>query len=183
MKTLCTILIVCFALFGCDNTNTKPTENLTNNVDTLKRLFTSVDVFKTHFNTFSEKVKSGFSVGETSISNGEINNTFSYLFNDNLSVVGSLNKQDNSIKEIMFIGSGDGTATSGADILIIAASLISTCEPNLTQTQKDKILNNLGFIDGSLLSSEAPKKAISNNISYTCTHNEVTGFNMFISKL
>ncbi len=108
-------------------------------------LFESTDDFKDAFNKYCSSNNFDLSIDDIEVKEGDVKNTFQYMFTDNLGVIGSVDNSDGKVIEVMLKGSGDGTAKSGANILIGITALISTVDPSLQPEKRGQILKDLGL--------------------------------------
>lgn len=111
-----------------------------------KILFENANDFKAAFNKFCHSNSLDFEIGRLKVEDGEVQNTFSCTLNDHLAIIGSVNKSDGTVKEVTMIGSGNGTAGSGGNILLCMMALIATVEPDLEPAQRTDVLKELGFL-------------------------------------
>lgn len=133
-----------------------------------KVLFETPGDFRIAFNDFCKGIDIEMRVGRPQVTDGEVNNTFKADVSKSIAFIGTLNKADNTVKELTMIGMGDGTASSGADILIAMAALVGTMEPSLTGNERMEVLKKLGMMtDEDVM-----------NLSKTYDHN---GLHYFIS--
>jgi len=109
-------------------------------------LFASAEQFRKAFNNFTVANTLEMEVGEIKVTEGSVNNTFTNKFNKNLVLVGTLDKNSGAVKEITMIGSGDGTATSGGNILICIGAIIAAVDPTLAADQRIGVLKQLGLL-------------------------------------
>ncbi len=112
----------------------------------LKDIYT----FKNRFNKYCRKSKSSLRIKNITIQIGEVNNTFQYMFNDHIGLIGTLNKKDNSLKEITMIGQGNGNLDSATNILITMGGIISCITPTIKPSGRGKILREIGFFNDNV---------------------------------
>lgn len=142
----------------------------------------SPEIFRTRFNYFMRELKNNsLNVGRISISKGEVNDAFTYIFNKNVGIVGQINKSDNSIRSIMLTLQGDGTLTSGADIMTSIMSVIHATNPELTPDQRGNILRELRLLDKDIDINNIQSSTISNNIRYSLQGSEIIGL-LFVAE-
>ncbi|MGZ3974624.1 MAG: hypothetical protein ACXVMI_10200 [Flavisolibacter sp.] len=112
-----------------------------------KLLFASTVDFKNAFNEFSSSNKLDFQIEDIEVQEGQVQNTFQYMFTKNLGILGAVNKSDGGIKELTMLGSGDGTFKSGSNIFLCMAAIIATVDPTLQPEKRGDILRDLGITD------------------------------------
>ncbi len=119
--------------------------------------------------------------GKPVLNEGEVNNTFISQVSEHISLVGTINKANNTVKEVTMIGMGDGTAASGADIIVCMGSLIGTVEPSLTGDERMTILKKLGlFTDEDVMNLS--KTYDHNGLHYSITSSDQMGIWFAVTK-
>jgi hypothetical protein len=139
-------------------------------------LFASAAEFKTAFNLAAGSNSFDYEINKIDVQEGEVNNTFQHTINNNISLLGSVNKANGSVKEITMIGKGDGTAKSGADILGMMAVIIGTVDPELPANGRGEILKQLRlFGDNAADLKDHTATTDKNGIHYFINSSEVMG--------
>ena len=140
------------------------------------RLFETPDDFKDAFNKYSTSNSLGMEIDELTIVEGEVNNTFKYTLNQNVSVVGSISKKDGSVKEVMMFGSGDGSISSGGNIILCMLGIIAAVDPGIAPENRIDILKETGLIGKKDIDlTDFSGKTQRNGIKYFVTSTELTG--------
>lgn len=124
--------------------------------------------FKTAFNKVAAEYQSDLIINNITITEGVAQNTFQYMFTKNLGIIGTVNKKDGSVREVLLMGAGDGTVKSGADILIGMGILITATNPDLSDVERGNVLRELGVIDGGDI-MDLNKSTVRNGIRYKIT--------------
>jgi hypothetical protein len=142
---------------------------------TEKVLFSSTDAFKDAFNNFCRKSNFDYSINDITVGEGEVQNTFQIMLNTNVGFIGAVNKSTGSVKEITMIGSGDGSANSGIDIMQGMACVIGSADPSLAPGERGEILTALGILDKTknIYNLQASKDV--NGVHYWINSSELTG--------
>lgn len=104
--------------------------------------------FRAAFNKASQEVSAGFTIDKITVQEGEAQDTFQYMLTDNIALVGTVNKADGSVRDVMIMATGDGTFKSGADIIIAMGVLIVATNPDLAVEERGGILDDLGLTSG-----------------------------------
>lgn len=130
--------------------------------------------FKTAFNKVAAEYQSDLIINNITITEGVAQNTFQYMFTKNLGILGTVNKKDGSVREVLLMGAGDGTVKSGADILIGMGILITATNPDLSDIERGNVLRELGVIDGGDI-MDLNKSTVRNGIRYKITTSEDLG--------
>ncbi|EGW22137.1 zinc ribbon domain-containing protein [Methylobacter tundripaludum] len=108
--------------------------------------------------------------GEEQITNAALSN--------NLALIITANKISGDVTDIIFIGTGDGTLKSGANVLEGILSAVIATNPKLSKADRGSVINSLGF--GSKR-GQLGGTAIRNGIKYTLTQTETMGTWLTIS--
>ncbi|MBN3506500.1 hypothetical protein [Burkholderia cenocepacia] len=109
-----------------------------------KNLDMTAEQYAKNFNTIMAKLKEPFRI-KPHVEKGESADTFKSALNDNLYVIGSISKTTGKLISIVFMGAGDGTVESGANIIIVATGALTAAVPNGTT-------KTVGPVVGSLMS-------------------------------
>ncbi|WP_334070399.1 hypothetical protein [Burkholderia cepacia] len=109
-----------------------------------KNLDMTPDQYAKNFNAIMAKMKEPFRI-KPRVEKGESADTFKSALNDNLYVIGSISKTTGKLISIVFMGAGDGTVESGANIIIVATGALTAAVPNGTT-------KTVGPVVGSLMS-------------------------------
>ncbi|NMM52052.1 hypothetical protein [Paenibacillus aquistagni] len=131
--------------------------------------------FKSSFNSSSEEFDSDLRIKNISVQDGELQDTFQYMFTANLGIVGTVNKSGGKIRDVMLIGNGDGSAKSGADIVIAMGIIIAATNPELSTEDRGEVLKELGLFDENVDVYNLDKNTVRNGIKYRIQGSEVIG--------
>lgn len=134
----------------------------------------SLDAFKDRFNAFAGKT--GFyTIRKIRVEKGRVSNLFSYCFNAYLCLSGSVDKQDHSVRSIIMTARGDGTLSSGADMVVAMCGIIASTNPALPADERGEILKELGLFDEQTNIGSFSGSTVRNGIKYHITTSELTG--------
>lgn len=140
-------------------------------------LFESKDDFSEAFNNFSASNKLAFRINSLKVTDGEVNNSFQYMFTDNLGIIGTLNKESGGIKEIMMIGTGNGTFESGSILIMCMVSIIGITNPTLEPKNRAIVLKKLGFLGNKKVDiTDMSESTILNGVKYYAISSPQMGF-------
>ncbi|GAA3521009.1 hypothetical protein GCM10022393_39170 [Aquimarina addita] len=168
------------SLFQNDNNQSQEMTKDINNVNPTSStknyyIAKSARQFKNRFNQFCIETNSSIRLVNVNINKGEINNTFQYMFNKNLGIFGSINKSDNTLLEVTMVGQGDGSVSSGVDIILTMSGIISSIQPDLSPNQRAGILKKLGFLDDKTDILNLERNTVIGNIKYWVGSSKYTG--------
>lgn len=139
-------------------------------------IINSVSIFKKRFNAFMRESSNPLRIHTIKIEPGSVNNTFTYSLNQNIGIVGQLNKEDNSIRSIMMAAQGDGTMTSGAHIIMTMIAIIVSTNPDLIPEERGNILRELKLLNDGADIDDLKTKTFRNDIQYNLFSSEAIGF-------
>lgn len=139
-------------------------------------LFSSPGDFKNAFNKYAASNKLDLHIGDLQVQEGEVQNTFTFMFNEHLGILGSVNKMDGSVNEVTMLGTGDGTFKSGSNIILCMIAVIATIDPDLAPEKRIDVLKDLGLVGNKDVDiMNLSDKAERNGISYFISSSTVTG--------
>lgn len=188
-----TVTFLIIILTSCDSSNNSQVENRNANKSTttptndnavLKEPFIieSIDLLKQNFNNYARNNNLDFKINEIQIEKGEVKNSFTYMFNENIGIVGGLNKSDNSIHSLTMIAMGDGTLSSGADIIVLMIGIIAVADPSINPDDRAKILKQLGLFDKENDIANMESHTIQNGLKYSISSSSATGIWFSVDK-
>jgi hypothetical protein len=140
-------------------------------------LFDSPESFKTVFNKYaSTHDLDDLQIDELEVKEGEVQNSFQYMFTAHLGIIGSVNKTDGSVKDITLLGTGDGTIKSGSNIILGIVAIIATVDPGLTPDDRMAILKKLKIMgDDDADITNLSTKTSRNGIKYFVSSSKAMG--------
>jgi hypothetical protein len=140
-----------------------------------KYLFSSPEAFRVAFNSACARVRLHFEIDELQITRGDVHNTISYKFNDDLGIIGLIDKMNGKMIDLMMVGTGDGTARSDTNIFLCMGTIIAAVDPELPAEERGEIMSELGLqgkdADVNNLSGETRR----NGIKYGLSSGKMTG--------
>lgn len=146
-------------------------------------LFDSPEDFRRKFNDAAGNNELEVRLGSPAVSKGAVNNTFTARIADNISIIGTLNKENDKVKELMLI-SGGGDVKHVATLIETLANIIATVDPSLQPEERGSILKKLGlFNENSKHLMGLDEKTVKNGIKYVISISEYTGIMFSISKV
>lgn len=104
------------------------------------------DEFKDRFNQAATEFDSDLRITDLNVDEGSVQDTFQYMLTSHLGLIGSINKQDGSIRSVTILGQGDGTAQSGLNIITSMGILIAAVNPEISPNKRGDILRELKIV-------------------------------------
>jgi len=89
--------------------------------------------FRRSFNSIAGSINTDWKLAELDIEAGEVNDTFRQMLSNNIGIIGSINKADGSLREIMVIASGSADSTENLkaiSVILAVAQSVNTDTPN-----------------------------------------------------
>ena len=147
-----------------------------------KSLFISPEYFKVAFNNFCAANKFKLLISDIEVKEGDVNNTFTIKMNESVTLVGSIEKSDGSVKELIIFGSGNGTQKSAIQILTGITAAIGSTDASLAPSERGEIVKAFGLLNNKTDISNHEAKYDRNGFHYWVNSNQYTGFNFGIAK-
>lgn len=123
--------------------------------------------FRKEFNARANSMESPLKISKKfTIEDGPLQDTFQYMFTDYLGITGSVNKADGSVRDIMMLGRGDGTAASGANIIVVMGLVILATNPDIPANDVGGIISDLHVLDDGVDLSTIDESSVRNGIRY-----------------
>ncbi|WP_340400900.1 hypothetical protein [Paenibacillus sp. FSL H8-0079] len=134
----------------------------------LSGLHMTTDEFKNKFNGAVGKYRlNGLSITRLDMKNSSAQDTdtFEYVFNDELRLVGVVNA-DESIQEIRLYGTGDTSEPTGGIFLTAIATLILTTNSEYTYNDAQDVIQDIGLLDRDVNQSDFDGATVRNGLEY-----------------
>lgn len=133
-------------------------------------LIDKIETFKQRFNSSLKELKSSLRIQQVKI-HGEPNDpgkAFEYSFSSSFSVIGALNKKDNSINSVSVIIENSNSLSEVANFVAAIIGVIASTNPSLTSTDRGEILREVGLTDVQNIDMTEPwtGKTIRNGVAY-----------------
>ncbi|MDT8862885.1 hypothetical protein N0O92_22180 [Alkalihalobacillus sp. MEB130] len=137
-----------------------------------------VDEFAERYNAAASEVDVTWRISNVDVTEGEVQNVFQHRITDNVYVMGTINKADDSLRDVSLIGAGDGTEQSGHDILFNIGLLIMATNPELDADERGSIMDGLGFLDNA--STDFEGETTYEGLHYSISVSEMIGVMFYI---
>ncbi|MHA7580021.1 hypothetical protein ACX12E_06460 [Paenibacillus vandeheii] len=155
------------------STTNKVNTTVENNNDDLDQTGLSVlnlttDAFKNKFNSIVGKYRlNGLSITVLNVKEASEHGTqtFEYIFNDNLRMVGVLNSEQ-KVQEVMLYENGDVSKPTGGNLLTAIATLILTTNNEYTYNDAQDVIQDIGILDRDVSQSEFDGATVRNEFEY-----------------
>lgn len=128
----------------------------------------STDEFKNEFNTIVGKYRlNDLGITQFKIEDAQKSNTktFQYIFSDDLSMMGTLNPED-QVKQVMLIGTGGFSEQTGGTLMTAIATLIMTSNKDYTYNDAQDIIKDIGLLDSNIDLNDFDGATVRNGYKY-----------------
>ncbi|WP_339166080.1 hypothetical protein MKX75_16790 [Paenibacillus sp. FSL R5-0341] len=109
------------------------------------------------------------------VQTGAVQDVFQYMITDYIGITGSINKADGSVRDVTMIGQGDGTVTSGADIVLAMGLVILSVNPDLPASSVANVLSDMNILDEGVDWSTVDESTEIDGIRYSVLGSETIG--------
>lgn len=157
------MIIMVFVIRGCANSESESVDQQTAQIPGTIEI--TPEQFKTKFNVVSQDLDTQFYIHDLVAESDSVQNTFQYALAQTIYLTGSVNKSDGTIRDIIMIAQGDGSISSGADILLAMTLVIATVDPELEAKDRKKIVKKLGLMEKNIAATHK-RDTIRNNKKY-----------------
>ncbi|MBH5319318.1 hypothetical protein I6N90_16080 [Paenibacillus sp. GSMTC-2017] len=145
------------------------------------KIFESAAEFKTAFNRAAVEFQSELKIDDIVVSDGEAQDAFNVMLNDYIALIGSVNKDDKTVRDLTMIGQGDGTTASGADIIFTMGMLMTAADPTITADERGNLLAKLGLMGEDVDLSTLDEEVEFNEIRYSIMYLDTMGMMFSVS--
>ncbi|UHA72215.1 hypothetical protein [Paenibacillus sp. 481] len=138
-----------------------------------------LDTFIIEFNKTSNEY--GFSINKDNVevSRGEEVLSFRYVFNDKVGIMGTIHKNDLTLRDVGVIGKPAETENEVIERLNITRSLITATNPQLSADEIDQVLLDAGLSKEISKDNSLTGSTVRNGVQYDLSFSEKNGFLLF----
>jgi hypothetical protein len=106
--------------------------------------------FRKNFNEAGKKLNTGLSCGSLKFTDGSVNDAFNASIDDNLALIGSIDKATKQLLSVTLLAVPDGTQDGAYDMVLAIGQLIATAAPELDGEKRGLLLRDTGLFDSGL---------------------------------
>lgn len=151
-----------------ENVNSKPANPVVE-----KTLGVTPEEFRIAFNKTIGQVDSSYRAAEFEIESGDVNDVFKHSFAENVSVVGTVNKGDGSLRDLLIlVGGPDEDRVKPLAVLLTAASALN---PEIPKERVSQVVAGLIKNAISNIESGTPFEEDLGGVHYTAAASRYTG--------
>lgn len=170
-------LMAIFALIGCGPQNEQKAASTPVVSDVKPVNYMSIglkpDEFKTAFNSMAEANNSAFRILVLSVKQGATGKQFEYQFDSNITLLGTIEASDGTIRSLTTMAAVVGTKESATKIPLIMHSLIQATNPTLPD--QDSAALALGLFTKSVEKMGTPFEEVRNGLRYAALFSKGMG--------
>ncbi|OSX97138.1 hypothetical protein [Bacillus mycoides] len=126
----------------------------------LDSLLINPDTFQKQFNDAALKLNSSYTLPQLQVENGQVFDVFSYNFNNGFSIIGSVNKSDNTIRELSLHldpnKSNEEFLPRMKTNYILSKIMIYSVTPDISENELQTILTNLNLFEDEFTPYDKP---------------------------
>ncbi|AVH35399.1 hypothetical protein AL532_03280 [Pseudomonas monteilii] len=138
-----------------------------------KTLGVTPEEFRIAFNKTIGQIDSSYRAAEFEVESGDVNDVFKHSFAENVSVVGTVNKSDGSMRDLLILVAGsDKDQVKPLAVLLTAASALNPDEP---KERVSKVVAGLIKSAISNIESGTPFEEDLGGVHYTAAASRYTG--------
>lgn len=148
------------------------------------RLFKNTDEFKSRFNIYVSSNALDLKIGDIKLSEGNEQNTFEYMLNEYIGVLGSVSAKNNSVTSITLIGVEDKKARPASALIHYVKALIACVSPAYTAEEIEALMKELGLLENYKIDlyKVPPKTIVRKGIQYNVSGSQLTGLMFSVTK-
>ncbi len=145
-----------------------------------KTLGVSLEEFRKRFNTAIVDVDKNYRLAELDIKKGTVNDTFAHVIHPGFSVVGSVNKSDGSVLDLMFLVSGADTKRTIQSVIVLMAATTALNSGVSRQENSMAVIDLTASAIDNVDNGESFKRKIG-ALEYSASASELAGLIFAIS--
>lgn len=140
-----------------------------------KSLGVTPEEFRREFNNIVVKVDAGYKVAKLDIEEGAVNNIFKYSLGSNVALIGTVNKPDGLLKELMVIVAGGETAEDTLRPIVALLSASQALNPQIEKGQNSKaVMDMVKQALANINTGESVERTVG-QLQYTASASKLTG--------
>lgn len=147
-----------------------------------KTLGISPEEFRRSYNQIIAKIDTDYKLAELDIEQGEVNNTFKRMLSKNVGIIGSVNKSDGSLRELMVIMSGSNSPTDNLMSMSVILAATQALNTDIEKEKNSKVVMDMvkQAMDNIKTGKSVERKL--GKLVYTASASEFTGLMFAISQ-
>lgn len=114
-------------------------------------------------------------IGDLEQMEGEAQDSFKYMFSDKMGLVGTVNKADGSVRDVMLLGNPGGDVGASGDYLLAMTILIGAANPELLAEERGKVIDDLGLMGDGVDFADLDLALVKNGRKYRVMSSEMIG--------
>ncbi|KAB2954127.1 hypothetical protein F9B85_00015 [Heliorestis acidaminivorans] len=140
----------------------------------IRTLGITTEEFKSNFNQSAILEFDDLKIDSFAITEGNVQDVVRFPFNNFYEIMGTVNKDDGTLRNISIIGPG------GDDLLVFINLLIASTDTSLDKESRQQILDELGLQGSNFNLSTMKSEVVYNDYKYTVSGTKVLGLTFTI---
>jgi hypothetical protein len=149
-------------------------------VDLKKGLGMTPTQFMNAFNAFTKKSGIPINIPTITLNKGDVNDTFTHSFSENLAMVGVMQKADKKLLSLTMLGTPKTNDESNA-LFIIYGSIMAAVNPELSQERRGSLLTELVMDSSGGLAEE--NSAVRGATKYLFRADSLLGIQLYVTNV
>lgn len=138
--------------------------------------------FRRSFNSIVRQINTDWELAKFDIEKGEVNDIFRRMLSNNIGIIGSVNKADGSLREIMVMISGGAESSENMKAIAVLLAVSQSINRNTPKEENSKIISDMVRFAANNIKTGKSVERITGGLRYTASASEFTGLMFVISK-
>lgn len=147
-----------------------------------KSLGMTPEEFRRSFNSIVRQINTDWELAKFDIEKGEVNDIFGRMLSNNIGIIGSVNKADGSLREIMVMISGGAESSENMKAIAVLLAVSQSINRNTPKEENSKIISDMVRFAANNIKTGKSVERITGGLRYTASASEFTGLMFVISK-
>lgn len=148
-----------------------------------KSLGLTPEEFRQSFNSIIGQIDTDWKMAELDIEKGEVNDTFKRILSKQIAIIGTVNKTDGLLLEIMVIASGSSDPLDNIKTVSVLLAVSQSVNKNIPKEKNSKVVSDMvQTAIKNIKTGEAIEKTVG-NLKYTASASELFGLMFSISPI
>lgn len=138
--------------------------------------------FRKSFNSIVGQINTDWMLAELDIEQGDVNNTFKRMLSKNIGVVGTVNKADGSLREIMVMASGSTDPAENLKAITVILAVSQSINSGTPKEENSKAVSDMVQTALKDIKTGKPVEKNVGNLRYTASASEYIGLMFSVSQ-
>lgn len=147
-----------------------------------KSLGMKPEEFRRSFNSIVGQIDTDWKLAEFDIEKGEVNDTFKRMLSNNIGVIGTVNKTDGSLREIMVMASGSADPAENLKAIAVILAVSQSINAVTPKEENSKVVSDMVQTALENIKTGKPVEKTVGNLKYTASASEFIGLMFAVSQ-